>query len=37
LVLEEVNYDRFIGAEYRPRNGTADGLGWLKEVRSWLP
>ena len=37
LALEEVNYDRFIGAEYRPRNGTADGLGWLKEVRSWLP
>ena len=37
LALEEVNYDRFIGAEYRPRNGTADGLGWLKEVRSRLP
>ena len=36
LALEEVNYDGFIGAEYRPRNGTAEGLGWLKEVRSWL-
>ena len=36
LALEEVQYDGFIGAEYRPRNGTAEGLGWLKEVRSWL-
>ena len=37
LALEEVNYDGFIGAEYRPRNGTAEGLGWLEDVRSWLP
>ena len=34
--LEEVNYDGFIGAEYRPRNGTDEGFGWLKEARSWL-
>ena len=37
LALEEINYDGFIGADYRPRNGTAKGLGWLKEARSWLP
>ena len=36
LALEKVNYNGFIGAEYRPRNGTAEGLGWLKEARSWL-
>jgi len=35
-VLEELNYDGFIGAEYRPRRGTAEGLGWLREVKSWL-
>ena len=36
LVLEELDYDGFIGAEYRPRKGTAEGLGWLNEVKSWL-
>jgi len=36
LVLEKVNYNGFIGAEYCPRNGTAEGLEWLKEARSWL-
>ena len=36
LALEGANYSGFIGAEYRPRNGTAEGLGWLKEARNWL-
>jgi hydroxypyruvate isomerase len=35
-VLEELNYDGFLGAEYRPRKGTTEGLGWLNEVKSWL-
>lgn len=29
-VIDELGYEGWIGCEYRPRNGTAAGLGWLK-------
>ena len=29
-VLEGLGYDAPVGAEYKPRNGTDDGLGWLR-------
>ena len=28
-MLDEAGYDGWIGCEYRPRGGTAEGLGWL--------
>jgi hydroxypyruvate isomerase len=28
------SYDGFIGCEYRPRGGTAEGLGWMDAYRS---
>lgn len=31
--LEQLNWDGFIGAEYKPRNGTDNGLGWLAAYR----
>ena len=31
--LEDLGYDGFIGAEYRPRQSTGDGLGWLEAFR----
>lgn len=30
-VLERQHYRGFVGLEYRPIGGTADGLGWLRE------
>jgi hydroxypyruvate isomerase len=30
--LERIGYDGIIGAEYLPRAGTKDGLGWLKTL-----
>ena len=32
--LDALGYDGWIGAEYRPRGRTEDGLGWL---RAYLP
>jgi hydroxypyruvate isomerase len=28
--LDELGYDGWVGCEYRPRNGTAAGLGWAR-------
>jgi hydroxypyruvate isomerase len=32
--IEALGYDGFIGAEYRPRAGTDEGLGWLARMRT---
>jgi len=32
--LEQLGYDGWVGCEYRPRAGTSDGLGWLRDYRS---
>lgn len=29
-LVDELGYDGWIGCEYRPRQGTSEGLGWLK-------
>jgi hydroxypyruvate isomerase len=31
--LQGLGYSGYVGAEYKPRNGTAQGLGWLAEFR----
>ncbi|MEO0381946.1 MAG: TIM barrel protein [Pseudomonadota bacterium] len=31
--LEKLDYEGHIGAEYKPRNSTTAGLGWLKAMR----
>ena len=31
--LDEIGYRGWVGCEYRPKNGTVDGLGW---ARPWL-
>ncbi|MFK7853857.1 MAG: hydroxypyruvate isomerase family protein [Granulosicoccus sp.] len=31
--LDQLNWNGFIGAEYKPRNGTDSGLGWLAAYR----
>ncbi len=28
-LLDELGYDGWLGCEYRPRNGTVNGLGWM--------
>ena len=28
-LLDELDYTGYIGCEYRPRNGTVAGLGWM--------
>jgi 2-dehydrotetronate isomerase len=33
-LIDELGYDGWIGCEYRPRNGTVAGLGWLDSVRN---
>ncbi|MBN8936123.1 MAG: hydroxypyruvate isomerase, partial [Rhizobiales bacterium] len=30
-LLDELRYDGWVGAEYTPRGGTLEGLGWLKK------
>lgn len=32
-VVDELGFDGWIGCEYRPRAGTSEGLGWLKDYR----
>jgi len=29
-LLDELGYEGWVGCEYRPRNGTSAGLGWMK-------
>jgi 2-dehydrotetronate isomerase len=31
-LLDELNYDGWVGCEYRPRGRTEDGLGWMKTL-----
>jgi len=33
-LIDELGYAGWIGCEYRPRNGTRDGLAWLKRWQS---
>lgn len=33
-VLDEVGYDGWVGAEYRPAAGTREGLGWWRRLRA---
>ena len=32
-LLDELGYTGWVGCEYRPREGTSAGLGWMKAVR----
>lgn len=36
LEICALGYNRWIGAEYRPSNGTTSSLGWMKTLRSGL-
>jgi hydroxypyruvate isomerase len=29
--LDRLGYDGFVGCEYRPRGGTSEGLGWMRD------
>jgi len=31
-LLQKANYDGFVGLEYFPKNGTCEGLGWMKNL-----
>ncbi|MGH8808507.1 MAG: 2-oxo-tetronate isomerase [Noviherbaspirillum sp.] len=31
-LLDELGYEGWLGCEYRPKNGTVEGLGWMKVV-----
>lgn len=31
-LLDELGYDGWVGCEYRPANGTAQGLGWMRQI-----
>ena len=31
-LLDELGYEGWVGCEYRPRNGTVAGLGWMKTL-----
>jgi hydroxypyruvate isomerase len=32
-LMDELGYDGWVGCEYRPRAGTTEGLGWLRQWR----
>ena len=32
-MMDDAGYDGWIGCEYRPRNGTVTGLGWLRSIQ----
>jgi hydroxypyruvate isomerase len=34
-LLDELGYAGWVGCEYRPRNGTSAGLGWMKTLVRW--
>jgi 2-dehydrotetronate isomerase len=34
LLAETGHWQGWIGCEYRPKNGTSAGLGWLKQLRA---
>jgi len=31
-LIDELGYTGWVGCEYRPRNGTVAGLGWMKAL-----
>lgn len=31
-LIDRLEYDGFVGAEYKPRGTTGEGLGWMKTV-----
>lgn len=31
-LLKDLGYDDWIGCEYTPKNGTENGLGWVREM-----
>lgn len=33
-LLDELGYNDWVGCEYRPRNGTVEGLGWLHKLKA---
>ena len=33
-LLDELGYDGWVGCEYRPRDGTRNGLGWLRRAQA---
>ena len=33
-VIDSLDYDDWIGCEYRPRNGSSQGLGWMQFLLS---
>jgi hydroxypyruvate isomerase len=34
--IDELGYDGYVGAEYRPAGSTDEGLGWLETVPSQI-
>ncbi|MFN9953165.1 MAG: TIM barrel protein, partial [bacterium] len=32
-MMDQAGYEGWIGCEYRPRHGTATGLGWLSLIQ----
>ena len=32
-IIDRLGYDGWIGCEYKPRNGTKEGLGWMDAYR----
>ncbi|MCP4084759.1 MAG: hydroxypyruvate isomerase, partial [Actinomycetia bacterium] len=35
--IDALGWDGFLGAEYRPRTTTDEGLGWLSRARGFTP
>ncbi|XHS80243.1 hydroxypyruvate isomerase family protein [Burkholderiaceae bacterium UC74_6] len=34
VLLDELGFDGWVGCEYKPRDGTTEGLNWLKRLRA---
>ncbi len=30
--LDRLGYDGYVGCEYKPKAGTSEGLGWMREL-----
>jgi hydroxypyruvate isomerase len=35
--LERLNYDGYVGCEYKPKAGTSEGLGWIRALAGKAP
>ncbi|HLA02370.1 MAG TPA: hydroxypyruvate isomerase, partial [Aestuariivirga sp.] len=33
-LIDTLGYDGWVGCEYKPKGGTVEGLGWIKELSS---